>query len=582
MVAIADNTYDKRFFMKIKRIRDWSTRAKLGTSFGIILFLIICGLLFISVIMMRLNQMSEARAYGWDIDSFFVSARVEELQLSRSGDRAWADTLLQDLDSAQAYASRLINLTRDAKLSQSEKTARAIELLVDEYIARMNGLIDATLKHSVANRQLLQTVEKAYSLDINSQLKNGTTIDYFYKQFSLTDDPTWLSKAYSEANAALDGPLPQAVRDCVSELAMALNAVEASVRTQQAYRQSNNAISAQQALLIEELYDALSAEISERTGLLRVVLLTLGSLAVILAFTLSFIVSRYLSNGIRKAVDFLLPMSEGEFRHVDNSNLISSRDEIGQLMAAGLSMSSNVRSAIVTILNGISNTADTSNQLNEISHQLSEGSSEQSCSVEKVGSAMGEMAEDIHKGAENASRSGDIMADLQEQIIAASMAGEQSLTVVKSISDRIGTIQNIAGQTNLLALNAAIEAARAGEYGRGFGVVATEIRKLAEGSALAAKEIIDLAHESLKATQATSQNLRDILPQMSKASEHMSKITSISMGQRNEVDLINNAVQQLNKIGQQNAAAAEEMAASAEALNEETANIRQASTWFKV
>ena len=195
---------------------------------------------------------------------------------------------------------------------------------------------------------------------------------------------------------------------------------------------------------------------------------------------------------------------------------------------------------------------------------------------------MEEMTTTIHQSAESAMQSGDIMQELQEQIVAANMAGENSLTIVQAIAERIGVVQSIAKQTNILALNAAVEAARAGEQGRGFNVVAAEVRKLAEGAEKAAKEIIALSSESLEATKNTSQSLRDILPQMSKAAALMSEIRALSMGQRDEADQISTAIQQLSRIGKQNAAAAEEMSSSAVALNEQAATMRKATMWFRM
>ena len=113
-------------------------------------------------------------------------------------------------------------------------------------------------------------------------------------------------------------------------------------------------------------------------------------------------------------------------------------------------------------------------------------------------------------------------------------------------------------------------------------MVAVEVRKLAEGAEKAAKEIIALSGESLEATKNTSQSLRDILPQMSKAAALMSEIRALSMGQRDEADQISKAIQQLNRIGKQNAAAAEEMSSSAVALNEQAATMRKATMWFRM
>lgn len=153
-------------------------------------------------------------------------------------------------------------------------------------------------------------------------------------------------------------------------------------------------------------------------------------------------------------------MSEGEFRETEPSRLAAYRDEIGLLMAAGQSMAANVRNAIISkVAESASCTAAASENLNTISLQLNRSSSEQVGSVEEVGSAMEEMTTTIHQSSESAMQSGDIMQELQEQIVATNMAGENSLTIVQAIAERIGVVQSIAKQTNILALNAAVEAA---------------------------------------------------------------------------------------------------------------------------
>lgn len=568
--------------MKLKRLPDWSMGAKLGTSFGIILLLISVGLALILRVTHRISLMSEARAYGWSIDSHFNAGRVNELLFAQTGDQALIGTIIRDLDSAQAFANALIALAEESGLSQTERTARSIAMLVEEYAGRIDGVVLAANNFTSARNQLHRATGGSSATHAGKPSQNADAIARLYMQYTFTDAPEWLTEAHATARKAADATSQPTERAYLNDVADALSKLESSVRTQQAFARSSKAIGEQQSNLIDELYNALSAEIHNRTRQLQTLLIALGVAVLLLSIGLSSIVSGYLSYGIKQTVNLLRPMSEGEFRETEPSRLAAYRDEIGLLMAAGQSMAANVRNAISKVAESASCTAAASENLNTISLQLNRSSSEQAGSVEEVSSAMEEMTTTIHQSAESAMQSGDIMQELQEQIVAANMAGENSLTIVQAIAERIGVVQSIAKQTNILALNAAVEAARAGEQGRGFNVVAVEVRKLAEGAEKAAKEIIALSGESLEATKNTSQSLRDILPQMSKAAALMSEIRALSMGQRDEADQISTAIQQLNRIGKQNAAAAEEMSSSAVALNEQAATMRKATMWFRM
>jgi methyl-accepting chemotaxis protein len=153
---------------------------------------------------------------------------------------------------------------------------------------------------------------------------------------------------------------------------------------------------------------------------------------------------------------------------------------------------------------------------------------------------------------------------------------------MKTIAEKIMVVQEIARQTDLLALNAAVEAARAGEHGRGFAVVASEVRKLAERSQGAAAEISTLSAQTVGAAETAGEMLAKLVPDIQRTAALVSEITGAAREQTAGAVQINTAIQQLDKVTQQNTAAAEELASTAAALSQQAAQLQGSIAYFRL
>lgn len=250
-------------------------------------------------------------------------------------------------------------------------------------------------------------------------------------------------------------------------------------------------------------------------------------------------------------------------------------------------------SQIGSILEQIRQVADSigagSEHISSASQTLAQGATEQASSTEELAATISEIAQQIKENATNANGANSLTQEAGQEVTIGSRHMDDLLAAMDEISrtsSEIGkiikTIDDIAFQTNILALNAAVEAARAGSAGKGFSVVADEVRNLAIKSAEAAKSTTSLIETSTlavgkggKIAKETEQALRTVVEKTEQVSRIVSEISQAARKQSDGIYQVNVGVEQISGVVQTNSATAEETAASSEELAGQALMLRE-------
>ncbi|MEX1228357.1 MAG: methyl-accepting chemotaxis protein [Marinobacter sp.] len=503
-----------------------------------------------------------------------------------------AETLRKIQASLQSYKALLLDsiaqveVTTELKAGMEESGRTTLSLLeqIQEQVdgnASVSGAssgireVNAAIRHflsaRIAEKHFISRASDDYVTDLKQELSSvmerGTRLD---------------NASYNIGNQALTTKLVEAIDNYRAQFG---KMVESRERLEQLsgsmVEEARNA-----GALIEEAFidqRSLMTDVGNET---QWYLGTAVAIAIVVGLGIALIITGLITKPLEIIVEQAEKVANGDL----TGNIESIRkDELGRLIAVIQTMTVNLRSLIKELHDGVSQLASSSEELSAVTEQTSAGARQQREETDQAATAMNEMTATVHEVSQNASSAAQSAELADEHAKEGFNLVKQSVTQVDALSDDIedskkriqklqgdvsdigkilDVIDGIAEQTNLLALNAAIEAARAGEHGKGFAVVADEVRGLAQRTQSSVEQIEALISK-------LQQSSADAAQSMDRNSDSADATVVVVRNAGEALKTIAEAVSNIQSMNLQIAAAVEEQSSVAESINVGVTTIRE-------